>query len=55
MQEYLRAGEKGDKRVLLVGGSSAAGRRPGAAYKRVHPKDDLRNNMHVGATRKPVS
>jgi glutathione synthase len=53
VQEYLQAGEKGDKRVLLVGGVPLQAGGRVAAYKRVHPKDDLRNNMHVGATRKP--
>ncbi len=52
VQEYLPAGEKGDKRVLLVGGVPLQSGTRVAAYRRVHPKDDLRNNMHVGATRR---
>ena len=52
VQEYLPAGEKGDKRVLLVGGVPLQAGGRVAAYRRIHPKDDLRNNMHVGATRR---
>lgn len=52
VQEYLPAGEKGDKRVLLVGGVPLQAGKQVAAYRRIHPKDDLRNNMHVGATRR---
>jgi glutathione synthase len=52
VQEYLRAAEKGDKRVLLVGGVPLRAGQRVAAYRRVHPKDDMRNNMHIGATRR---
>jgi glutathione synthase len=52
VQEYLPEAEKGDKRVLLVGGVPLIAGGHVAAYRRVHPKDDLRNNMHLGATRR---
>jgi len=52
VQEYLPAAEKGDKRVLLVGGAPLQAGERVAAYRRVHPKDDMRNNMHVGAVRR---
>ncbi|HEX7597553.1 MAG TPA: glutathione synthase [Polyangia bacterium] len=52
VQEYLPAAEKGDKRVLLVGGIPLQAGEQVAAYRRVHPKDDMRNNMHVGASRR---
>jgi glutathione synthase len=52
VQEYLPAAEKGDKRVLMVGGIPLQAGERVAAYRRVHPKDDLRNNMHLGAVRR---
>jgi glutathione synthase len=52
-QEYLPAASKGDKRVLLLGGAPIAVGDRFAAYKRMRPKDDIRNNMHVGGARKP--
>jgi glutathione synthase len=52
-QEYLPAVTKGDKRVLLLGGAPIAMGERFAAYKRMRPKDDIRNNMHVGGARKP--
>jgi glutathione synthase len=51
-QEYLPAVTKGDKRVLLVGGSVCVVGGTVAAYRRMRPKDDIRSNMHVGASRK---
>jgi glutathione synthase len=53
VQEYLPAVSKGDKRVLLLGGAPMAVGGHWAAYKRMRPKDDIRNNMHVGGARKP--
>ncbi len=53
VQEYLPAAEKGDKRVLLVGGAPLRQGTRYAVYRRVHPKDDIRNNIHVGGTRRP--
>ena len=52
VQEYLPAAEKGDKRVLMVGGIPLQAGERVAAYRRVHPRDDMRNNMHVGAVRR---
>jgi glutathione synthase len=52
VQEYLPAAEKGDKRVLMVGGVALQAGGRVAAYRRVHPKDDMRNNMHLGAVRR---
>jgi glutathione synthase len=52
VQEYLPAVAKGDKRVLLVGGNVVRAGGYVAAYRRMRPKDDIRNNMHVGGSRK---
>ena len=52
-QEYLPAVVKGDERVLLLGGAPICVNDRYAAYKRMRPKDDIRNNMHVGGARKP--
>jgi glutathione synthase len=52
VQEYLSAAAKGDKRVLLLGGAPLAVDGTVAAYKRMRPKDDIRNNMHVGGSRR---
>ena len=52
VQEYLAAVTKGDKRVLLVGGDVCSVGTTVAAYRRMRPKDDIRNNMHVGGSRK---
>ena len=52
VQEFLPAVTKGDKRVLLVGGAVCTVGGTVAAYRRMRPKDDIRNNMHVGGTRK---
>jgi glutathione synthase len=51
-QEYLPAVTKGDKRVLLLGGTPLQVDGVVAAYKRMRPKDDIRNNMHVGGSRR---
>jgi glutathione synthase len=51
-QEYLPQAQKGDKRVLLLGGEPIRLGKHVAAYKRMRPKDDIRNNMHVGGQRK---
>jgi glutathione synthase len=51
VQEYLPAAAKGDKRVLLVGGNVCVADGVVAAYRRMRPKDDIRNNMHVGGSR----
>ena len=52
VQEFLPAVAKGDKRVLLLGGAPLRVGTTVAAYKRMRPKDDIRNNMHVGGTRR---
>jgi glutathione synthase len=52
VQEYLQAVTKGDKRVLLLGGAPFRVGGQVAAYKRMRPKDDIRNNMHVGGSRR---
>ena len=44
VQEYLPAVVKGDKRVILVNGVARAG------LLRIPPADDLRGNIHIGAT-----
>lgn len=51
-QEYLPAVARGDKRVLLLGGEPIRVGGHVAAYRRMRPKDDIRNNMHVGGVRK---
>lgn len=52
VQEYLPAVAKGDKRVLLLGGAPLEVGGVVAAYKRMRPKDDIRNNIHVGGSRR---
>jgi glutathione synthase len=52
VQEYLPAVTKGDKRVLLLGGTPLQVGGHVVAYKRMRPKDDIRNNMHVGGSRR---
>ena len=52
VQEYLPAVTKGDKRVLLLGGAPILVDGHWAAYKRMRPKDDIRNNLHVGGARR---
>lgn len=52
VQEYLPAVARGDKRVLLLRGEPIRIGKHVAAYKRMRPKDDIRNNMHVGGQRK---
>ncbi|MFN7972135.1 MAG: glutathione synthase [Acidobacteriota bacterium] len=50
-QEYLSGARRGDKRLLLMDGAPlCAGGRP-AVYRRTHPPDDMRNNMHAGGSR----
>lgn len=52
VQEYLPAVTQGDKRILLLRGEPIRVGKRVAAYKRMRPKDDIRNNMHVGGKRK---
>jgi glutathione synthase len=53
VQEYVAAAARGDKRVLLVAGVPLEAAGQVAVYRRVHADDDLRNNIHVGASRRP--
>jgi len=52
VQEYLPAAGRGDKRVLLLSGEPVRVGKHVACYRRMRPKDDIRNNMHVGGQRK---
>jgi glutathione synthase len=52
VQEYLPEVARGDARVLLLGGEPIRIGKRWAAYRRMRPKDDIRNNMHVGGRRK---
>jgi glutathione synthase len=52
VQEYLPAVAKGDKRVLLLSGAPLRVGETVASYKRMRPRDDIRNNMHVGGSRR---
>lgn len=52
VQEYLPAVAKGDSRVLLLNGEPIRVAGHVAVYRRMRPKDDIRNNMHVGGSRK---
>lgn len=51
-QEYLPGARRGDKRLLVLDGEPVTVDGAVAIYKRVHPRDDMRNNMHVGGKRK---
>jgi glutathione synthase len=52
VQEYVAAAARGDKRVLLFAGVPLEAGGHVAVYRRVHAGDDLRNNMHAGASRR---
>jgi glutathione synthase len=52
IQEFVPAAARGDKRVLLLAGVPCESRGQVAVYRRLHARDDLRNNMHVGASRR---
>jgi glutathione synthase len=52
VQEYVAAATRGDKRVLLIAGSPLEMKGQVAVYRRIHAGDDMRNNMHAGATRR---
>jgi glutathione synthase len=52
VQEYIAAAARGDKRVLLCAGVPLESGGQVAIYRRVHAGDDLRNNMHAGASRR---
>lgn len=52
-QEFLPAVTKGDKRLLLWRGEPIPlGEGRVAMYRRMRPKDDIRNNIHVGGQRR---
>lgn len=52
VQDYVAAASRGDKRVLLVGGVPLVVNGRVAVYRRVHALGELRNNMHMGASRR---
>jgi glutathione synthase len=52
VQEYIAAAARGDKRVLLVAGVPLEENGRVAVYRRLHASDDMRNNMHLGASRR---
>jgi glutathione synthase len=52
VQEYVAAAARGDKRVLLLAGAPLEAEGTMAVYRRVHADDDMRNNIHVGASRR---
>jgi glutathione synthase len=52
VQEYVAAAARGDKRVLLLAGVPLEVHGRVAVYRRLHASDDMRNNMHLGATRR---
>lgn len=52
-QEFLPAVKRGDKRLLLWRGEPISiGEGRAAMYRRMRPKDDIRNNIHVGGQRR---
>jgi glutathione synthase len=52
LQDYVAAAGRGDKRVLLVGGVPLEANGKVAVYRRMHAPGELRNNMHMGGSRK---
>ena len=52
VQEYVAAAARGDKRVLLLAGVPIEAGGRVAVYRRLHASDDMRNNMHLGASRR---
>lgn len=50
-QEYVAAAARGDKRVLMLAGVPLEAGGQVAVYRRLHASDDMRNNMHMGASR----
>jgi glutathione synthase len=50
-QEYIAAAARGDKRVLMLAGIPLEADGHVAVYRRLHASDDIRNNMHLGASR----
>jgi glutathione synthase len=52
VQEYVAAAARGDKRVLLLAGVPLEVGGQAAVYRRLHASDDMRNNMHMGASRR---
>lgn len=53
-QEYLPAIKQGDKRLLLLNGLPIFIGSQAAMYRRMSPRGEIRANIHVGGTRKPV-
>lgn len=52
VQEYIAAADRGDKRILLLAGVPLEADGHAAVYRRLHASDDMRNNMHMGASRR---
>ena len=52
VQEYVASAARGDKRVLLLAGVPIEAGGRVAVYRRLHASDDMRNNMHLGASRR---
>jgi glutathione synthase len=52
VQEYVAAAARGDKRILLLAGVPIEAGGYVAIYRRLHASDDIRNNMHMGASRR---
>jgi glutathione synthase len=52
VQEYVPEAARGDKRVLLVGGVPLEAGGQVAVYRRLHSREDMRNNMQAGASRR---
>jgi glutathione synthase len=52
VQEYVPSAARGDKRVLLLAGVPIEAGGRVAVYRRLHASDDMRNNMHLGASRR---
>ena len=50
-QEYLDGARRGDKRLLVLDGEPVEVHGRVAIYKRIHARDDMRNNMHAGGRR----
>lgn len=51
VQEYLPAIRHGDRRILLVNGSPLFFGNQATVYSRRSPKDEIRCNIHIGASR----
>ncbi len=50
VQEFIAAAARGDKRVLLLAGLPLEAGGCTAVYRRLHARDEFRNNIHTGAS-----